>query len=186
MGPLTVLLLGAILLAIFLAVRPFIAPRQRRKKEDQDAPAASGLSRLMVRSREIRTETGQVYRYKFNEWIATAFNFVLGFISSFFGTGGGFLRTPILVAAFGFPIHIAVATSIFTLGFYTTAGAVTHAALGHVDWFPTFVFAGIGLVIGGQIGARLTNRVKGAWILRLLLVLVLVLGIRLLIQGIME
>ncbi len=94
------------------------------------------------------------------------------------------MRTPILVAAFGFPVHVAAATSIFALAFYTTAGAATHAALGHVEWWPTFVWAGIGLVAGGQVGARLAGRFNGVWILRLLLVVVLALGIRLLIEGI--
>ena len=137
----------------------------------------------MVGSRRIVTSSGQVFQYEFSEAWATSFNFVLGFISSFFGTGGGFLRTPILVSVFGFPVRVAVATSVFTLSFYTTAGTITHASLGHVDWFPTFVWAGIGLVIGGQIGARLAGRVRGEWILRLLLVLVLAMGVRLLIDG---
>ena len=75
---------------------------------------------------------------------------------------------------------------MFTLLFYTTAGAVAHASLSHIDWYPTFVWAGIGLVAGGQVGARLAGKVKGPWILRLLLVVVLALGIRLLIQGIWE
>jgi uncharacterized membrane protein YfcA len=39
------------------------------------------------------------------------------------------------------------------------------------------------LVLGGQIGARLADRVSGPWILRLLLVVVLFLGIRLVWQG---
>ncbi len=63
-----------------------------------------------------------------------------------------------------------MATSIFTLTFYTTAGAIAHASLGHVDWYPTFVWSGIGLLAGAQLGARLAGIIKGRWILRLLLV----------------
>ena len=137
-----------------------------------------------VRRRRIVTDDGQVFEYQFNEAVAAVFNLFLGFVSSFFGTGGGFLRTPVLVAFFGFPLRVAVATSIFALSFYTTAGALTHAWLGHVDWYPTFVWAGIGFIAGGQTGARLAGRVRGTWVLRLLLVVVLVLGIRLLIEGI--
>ncbi len=136
-----------------------------------------------VRSRHIVTENGEEYRYEFNEMLATSFNVILGFISSFFGTGGGFLRTPILISAFGFPVRVAAATSIFALSIYATAGAATHAALGHVEWWPTFALTGAGLVLGGQIGARLADRVSGPWILHLLLVVVLFLGIRLVWQG---
>ena len=173
------ILFGVLLLvlAAFLAFRPDVS-----KRGPKEAVAIGGR---LVRSREITSESGEVYRYQFNEVLATSLNFVLGFISSFFGTGGGFLRTPILVYGFNFPIQVAVATSIFTLAFYTTAGALTHAALGHVDWFPTFFWAGIGLVAGGQIGARLVTRIKGVWIIRLLLVLVLALGIRLIFEGVL-
>ena len=170
------------LLLIALAIQMLVAPRL---SQGPLAPkkATSRVGR-MVRTRHVTTDDGQVFEYSFNEGFATAFNVVLGFISSFFGTGGGFLRTPILVAVFGFPVHVAVATSIFALAFYTTAGAATHAALGHVEWWPTFVWAGIGLVAGGQVGARLAGRVNSVWILRLLLVVVLALGVRLLIEGI--
>jgi uncharacterized membrane protein YfcA len=90
---------------------------------------------------------------------------------------------PVLVHSFGFPVKVAVATSVFALSFYTTAGAITHASLGNVEWYPTFLWASIGLVAGGQIGARLAGILKGVWILRLLVALLLVMGTRLVILG---
>ena len=166
------LLLG---LALQMVVRPSVAESQQKLRAKVGA---------MVGTRKVATDDGQVFEYQFNEAAATVFNVVLGFISSFFGTGGGFLRTPALIYFFNFPLRVAVATSIFTLSFYTTAGAITHASLGHVDWYPTFVWAGIGFVAGGQTGARLSSRVRGPWVLRLLLIVVLGLGVRLLIEGI--
>ncbi len=171
------LLFGLLLvtLAFQMLVHPHFSARS--------TPRKIGMFSRTVRSREITTSWGQVFRYEFNEFFATSFNFILGFISSFFGTGGGFLRTPILVAAFGFPVRVAAASSIFALSFYATAGAVTHASLGHVEWFPTFVWAGVGLVMGGQFGAQLSLRVKGPWILRLLMIVVLSLGIKLIMEA---
>ena len=157
--------------------------------------------------RRITAESGETFRYRLSERWAVLINFVLGFVSSFFGVGGGFLRTPILVYAFGFPVQVAVATSIYALSFYTTAGAATHAIhgnieclfqssrwvcepdaapyalIGNIEWFPTFIFAGIGLVIGGQVGARLSRKVQGPWVLRLLMLLILAMGVQLVIQG---
>ena len=167
-------------LLIGLAVHMAVRPRMPERSTHRSVPSASRF----VRPRRITTASGQTYEYRFNEGAATGFNVLLGFISSFFGTGGGFLRTPLLVYVFKFPVQVAVATSIFTLSFYTTAGALTHAAKGNVDWFPTFVMAGIGLVVGGQVGARLAGRLEGAWILRLLLVVVLALGVRLIWEGV--
>ena len=173
------ILLGGLLLglAVLMMLRPRTAQASRKRE-----PA--GRPSRLVRSRRISVPGGAVYEYRFNEALAMSFNVFLGFMSSFFGTGGGFLRTPILIYAFNFPVLVAVATSIFTITFYTTAGAITHASLGHVDWYPTFVWAGIGLVGGAQVGARLASRVGSVWVLRLLLVLVLGLGLTLLIQGI--
>ena len=178
-GSLFRILFGFLLIA--LTVQMTIGHRFRRKLSPS-ARKAPPKGRT-VRTRRIATKDGNTFEYTFNEGTATGFNIALGFLSSFFGTGGGFLRTPVLVATFGFPVQVAVATSIFALAFYTTAGAVTHAALGHVDWWPTFVWAGIGLVAGGQVGARLAPRVKGVLILRLLWIVVLALGVRLLYEG---
>ena len=179
------LLFGILLLLLALHIATSSSDKVEAREADVPAKDRRYLG-FMVKSREISSAEGTTYRYRFNETFATAFNVILGFVSSFFGTGGGFLRTPILIYAFGFPVQVAVATSIFTLSFYTTAGAITHAALGHVEFFPIFVFTGIGLVAGGQLGARLTGKVKGKWILRLLLVVVLALGIKLLVQGIID
>ena len=171
------LLFGLLLIA--LGVSMFLRPDVSERAAEDESPTDGPQTGL----REITTRTGRTYRYQFNEVIATLFNLALGFLSSFFGTGGGFLRVPILVYLFHFPVRVAVATSVFALAFYTLAGAATHASLGRVDWYPTFVWAALGLVIGGQVGARLTGVLKGRWILRLLLLLVLAMGVRLVVEG---
>lgn len=175
------ILFGVILL--LLAIRILTKQKSDAAEQQPQSAPVTLPDKKLVRSRTIISKRGQTYKYRFNEGSATAINFVLGFISSFFGIGGGFLRTPILIYGFGFPVQVAVATSIFTLAFPATAGALTHAWLGHVDFFPTFVLAGAGLIVGGQIGAKLTGVVKGPWIMRLLLLVVFILGISLMIQG---
>ncbi len=166
-----------LLLALQLALRPSVPGNVQ---VDQPRHLISAT----VRERRIQTASGQEYRYEFNEALATSFNVALGFISSFFGIGGGFLRTPMLVLAFGFPVRIAAASSVFALAIYGSAGALTHGYLGHIELFPTLLFIGAGLVIGGQVGALLSGRVQGAWVMRMLLVVVLLLGIRLIWQGV--
>lgn len=168
-----------ILLAMQLAFRPNIV---RILRIGQSRRRIS----MPVSKRHIITATGQEYRYEFNETLATSFNVVLGFISSFFGIGGGFLRTPILVLAFGFPVRIAAASSVFALAIYGAAGALAHGYLGHIELFPTLLFVGVGLAVGGQIGAMLSGRIGGIWIMRMLLVVVLVLGIRLIWEGVAD
>ena len=172
-----------VILAVRIATQQFDSGRQSRLGRARSR-RRSFINPQTLHRRRITAESGETYRYRLNERWAVLINFVLGFISSFFGVGGGFLRTPILVYAFGFPVQVAVATSIFALSFYTTAGAATHAFIGNIEWFPTFVFAGIGLVTGGQIGARLSSKVQGPWIMRLLMFVILAMGVQLVIQGI--
>ena len=171
-----------VILAVRIATQQFDSGRQSRLGRARSR-RRSFINPQTLHRRRITAESGETYRYRLNERWAVLINFVLGFISSFFGVGGGFLRTPILVYAFGFPVQVAVATSIFALSFYTTAGAATHAFIGNIEWFPTFVFAGIGLVTGGQIGARLSGKVQGPWIMRLLMLVILAMGVQLMIQG---
>ncbi len=166
-----------LLLALQLAFRPNIVRVLRIGQ-------ARRLISLPVSQRHITTATGQEYRYEFNETLATSFNVVLGFISSFFGIGGGFLRTPVLVLAFGFPVRIAAASSVFALAIYGSAGALTHGYLGNIELFPTLLFIGTGLAVGGQFGAMLSGRIGGVWVMRMLLVVVFLLGVRLIWKGV--
>lgn len=167
------------LLLVSLAV--FMLTRSGSQREKAGRPKHT--IEATVRRRHLTASTGEVFDYEFNEGLAAAFNMVVGFISAFLGTGGGFIRTPVLVALFGFPVRVAVATSIFTMSIHATAGGLVHAALGHVDWYPTFVWAGVGLVIGSQIGALVAVKIRALLIVRLLTFMLFALGARLVVQG---
>ena len=139
---------------------------------------------VQLRGRRIITKYGETFTYKFSESIAMIFNFIVGFGASFFGLGAGFVRTPILVYAFSFPVKVAVATSVFATAFYTFVGAVTHGILGHIDWYPVFTYGVIGFVLGGQIGVKVVSRIQGKWIIPVLMILLFSLGIKLIWDGI--
>ena len=164
-----VLLVG---LAVLMLVRP--NPGEGGNME-ADAPPGG---------RRITSKDGRVFRYRFNEPAATVFNLVLGFISSFFGIAGGPIRTPVLVHFFNFPVRVAVATSLFALSFYGAAGAIVYGLLGHIELYPTFLWAGVGFVSGAQVGARMAERVAGSALLRVLLVVLFALGVLLVVQGV--
>ena len=173
-----------ILLAVRIATQKGVAdeptPPSKLRRGPRFVKAAS------LKRRVLTTRAGRTYRYRLHEGYAAVVNLVLGFVSSFFGIGGGWLRTPFLVYVFGFPVQIAVATSIFTLSFYTTAGAATYALRGAVEWFPTLLFTGAGLIVGAQIGASLSTVVQGIWIMRLLMLLIFAMGVYLAVNGIRE
>ena len=166
------------LLLIGVAVMTILNSRTRSETTVERPRFKQGVAR-----RRITDSSGQVYEYQVNERLAGGFNTLLGFVSSYFGTGGAFLRTPALVSFFGFPILVAVGTSLFAITIYGTAGAITHAALRHVDWYPTFAWAVIGVVAGGHLGARLAPHMRPLWVLGLLAALLVSMGIRLAAEG---
>ena len=173
-----------VLLAVRIATQKGVADEATPPSKLRNGPRF--VKAASLKRRVVTTRAGRTYRYRLHEGYAAAVNLVLGFVSSFFGIGGGWLRTPFLVYVFGFPVQIAVATSIFTLSFYTTAGAATYALRGAVEWFPTLVFTGAGLIVGAQIGASLSNIVRGIWIMRLLMLLIFAMGAYLVVNGIRE
>ncbi len=117
-------------------------------------------------------------RIQYNLPMGMFVSFVVGFLSSLAGIGGGLVHVPAMIYLFHFPTFIAVSTSHFILAISTTVGAASHISLGHVLWdkVPSL---GIGVIIGAQIGARLSHRIHTQIIVRGLAVAVVIAAIRL-------
>ena len=134
-------------------------------------------------NRNINPENGEPYKYNFIEPIATAVNTLFGFISSFFGIGGGPLRTPTLVYFFNFPVKVATATSVATMSIYTIFGSATHFINGNVDTQAVLPLS-VGAIIGSQIGVIISKRLKGRLMMKLLSFAMIAIAINMGIKGI--
>ena len=132
--------------------------------------------------RRIKTTNQGTFRYMYNEPGAVATNGLFGFLSSFFGMGGGPVRTPMLVYLFRFPVIIATATSVFTQAIYTSIGTVAHVIDGNVAVVPALLI-GAGVVTGAQAGVYVSKFFRGGWILKLLSLALLAIGIQLILKG---
>ncbi|WP_164216589.1 sulfite exporter TauE/SafE family protein [Virgibacillus sp. YIM 98842] len=157
------------IITILISMLFFLKPE--RKEID---PGQKG-----VRSFDI---AGKTYYYRVSIPIVFIVSLAVGAISGLFGIGGGSIMVPVLILLFGFPIHIATATSMFMIVFVSMIGASTHIALGHVAWEYVFFFIP-GAWVGGKLGALVNQRLPGntlEWVLRILLV---VIGIRMIFQG---
>jgi uncharacterized membrane protein YfcA len=113
-----------------------------------------------------------------------ALSCILGYLSSFLGIGAGFISVPALIYLFDFPVHVATATSQFMLAVMALGGSATHIAAGlfHHGVRRTLTLA-IGVILGAQIGARLSARMRGDWIVRSLAVTLALVGIRLIVSS---
>ena len=80
-----------------------------------------------------------------------------GLLAGFFGIGGGFLIVPGLMLATGMPILNAIGSSLFSVGTFGLATALSYAWSGLLDW-RVAAFYIIGGVFGGWLGVHLATR----------------------------
>jgi uncharacterized membrane protein YfcA len=130
--------------------------------------------------RELIDAQGARYRYAYDPMIGIVLSLFVGFVSSLLGVGGGFIHVPALSRLLNFPVHVATATSHFVLAVMAFTGTLVHIATGNfAQGAARTAFIAAGVVVGAQLGARLSNRVGGKWIIRGLALAMLFVGVRL-------
>jgi len=132
--------------------------------------------------RHIIESDGTEHKFNFQVGTGIVASLFIGYISSFFGIGGGIIHVPVLVGLLNFPVHIATATSHFTLAVSALTGTIEHIMEGTLDtmvW--QTVFISIGVFIGAKIGARLSKKVHDSFIIRGAAIAIAIVGVRILI-----
>lgn len=93
----------------------------------------------------------------------------IGFICGFVGAGGGMMMLFVLTAFLGYPMHMAVGTSVFIMTFTALTGGISHFV---IDGMPdvlclvlcaafTLLWARIAAKIANKADTKLLNRVVG-------------------------
>ncbi|MFC4387131.1 sulfite exporter TauE/SafE family protein [Gracilibacillus marinus] len=168
------LFLGIFMFLIFIS---FMFQNKTNETQLSDLPLRKGFVR-----REIHIGNS-TYMYHFSPYIAVGIAFVVGMLSGFFGIGGGSLMVPAMILLFHFPPHIASATSMFMILSLSTVSSFTHIMLGHIEW--NYVWAFIpGAWFGGVLGAKVSQQLSSKGIEYLLRAVLLLIGLRLIYQGI--
>jgi uncharacterized membrane protein YfcA len=108
--------------------------------------------------------------------------FVAGTVSSLFGIGGGIVFVPVLVVIFGMPMFKASPTSQLAVFITSVAGSITHSVLAHPD-YTLAVFLSAGATIGGQIGAKISYRVKESLLRKVLFISLFLVAARLIFDS---
>ena len=148
---------------ILLAAAVFIGFRRNWAKAPQNGRPTS-RHRM---SRHLVDAHGIVYDYSFNPFLGVGISLFVGYISSFLGIGGGIIHVPALSYLLNFPVHIATATSHFILAFMALTGTAVHILSGTFSHgVQRTVALAIGVLMGAQLGAHLSERIKGIWIIR--------------------
>jgi uncharacterized membrane protein YfcA len=158
-----------ILVSAFLLLRPAAKIVQRTKRRGE-------VSRMLTDHR------GDTYSYSYNLYLGIALSVLVGFLSSLLGIGGGIIHVPLMVQVLLFPAHVATATSHYVLMVSALAGTIVHLASGDLDGgYLRLVAIGSGVLVGAQLGARLSMLVRGPLLIRLLAGALMAVAIRLLI-----
>jgi uncharacterized protein len=161
-------LLGSLLLlvALYLYFRPLVTLNPHEVR-------SGGWQRTLIEA------DGTRHTYRFNPTVGVLLSLVVGYLSSLLGIGGGIIHVPALVQLLNFPVHIATATSHFILAIMALVGSVVHLGAGHLQpvLWQTGALA-VGVLAGAQLGAKLSSRVHGIWIMRGLAIALAVVGLR--------
>ncbi|MGE7943452.1 sulfite exporter TauE/SafE family protein [Lysinibacillus xylanilyticus] len=134
---------------------------------------------------EFTDNEGNTFVYGYPIWFAIILTFGIGFASGLFGIGGGSMLVPAMIILFLFPPHVAVATSMFMVFLSSLVNSASHIYLGHVPWLYTIPVIP-GAYIGAKLGAALNKRIKSDTLVVALRVILLLLGIRSIIEGLLS
>lgn len=154
--------------ALFLVLRPTprVVPRQHRRGETL---------------RTLTDAHGDTYVYSYSLPLGVGFSFVIGFVATILGVGGGIIHVPAMIRLLRFPTHIATATSQYVLTITALTATVVHLASGRLEGGYTIAAAvTLGMVAGAQAGAALSLRLQAPMLVRFLTLAMGVVGARLL------
>jgi hypothetical protein len=149
------------------------------KKQGAEARATrQSLSRSLVEA------DGTAHTFSYNPILGVGVSVFVGYLSSLLGIGGGVIHVPVLAHLLNFPIHIATATSHFILAIMALTGTIVHIATGVFSHGVRRTIAlTVGVLVGAQMGAWLSNRVQEDWIIRGLAIALGFVGVRVLMMA---
>jgi hypothetical protein len=97
----------------------------------------------------------------------------VGFVTGFFGVGGGFVIVPALVVCMGFALPEAAATSLLVIAINAGVSLVARADTGTLDWGVAVPFT-VAAMLGSILGSRIAGRVDHDHLTRVFVVLLVV------------
>lgn len=174
-------ILGAVFgIVLFVgSIRMFL----KRNQQKNSPPQSSRLSNFKFLSfnRTFTDPDGNIFEYIINIPLLALFGFCSGLMAGLLGIGGGIIQVPVLNLIFGVPIHISIATSLFIIIFTSSFGTVTHFFIGNV-LLTVGIFLAMGTIIGGQIGARTSQKIEKEILRKIFAVVLGFTGIRMFIS----
>lgn len=163
---------------LMILASAFLIAYSKKKQGGGSTETHHGLLRILADA------DGTTHRFAYNPSVGVGVSLVIGYISSLLGIGGGVIHVPVLVHVLNFPVHIATATSHFVLVIMSLTGTLVHVVTGAFErGVRRTMFLAIGVLLGAQLGALFSSRVRGRWIIRGLALGLAFLGVRILVTA---
>lgn len=138
--------------------------RQAGKAEDQDEATAQDSADETTQSSDAPTEStpsGSKKKQR-NIFVVILAATLTGFLTGFFGVGGGFIVVPMLIFALGFNMREASATSLVVMTISSASGLLARIGTSVVlDWVVVIPFAAASM-LGGIIGGFTNDRFRAS------------------------
>ena len=116
-------------------------------------------------------------RFDFDPWSAAGGGFLISFVSSMLGVGGGFLVTPFMASMLLFPMYLVVGTGLVALMIPLTVSVLTYLALQvRIDWLLVMVEVP-GIIAGSFLGPALNRYMNEKTLKTFVAVVLLVIGV---------
>jgi uncharacterized membrane protein YfcA len=132
----------------------------------------------------ITDRQGVSYSYSYSQVLALVFGLGAGVFASFFGVGGGIVLVPLMIQFLHLPPPIATATGVAIFLITSISANTTHILAGTlVDNYGRALALAVGAVIGGQLGARVSQRFRATSLVRALALGLGLVGLRLVVTG---
>ncbi|HEY5369937.1 MAG TPA: sulfite exporter TauE/SafE family protein [Hanamia sp.] len=127
---------------------------------------------------------GETYDYAYNLKLGMIVSVFVGYFSPLLGIGGGIIHVPAMAEWLFFPVHVATATSHFILAIMSTVSVIVHYLQGNYDdplVRKMVIGLAIGVIPGAQLGAYLSRKINGKYIIKALAVSIAIVGIKILV-----
>ena len=105
----------------------------------------------------------------------------VGFICGFVGAGGGMMLLLVLTSFLGYPMHLAVGTSVFIMAFTALTGGVSHFMIGGLPDVLCLVLCVVFTLLWARIAAKIANKAEAKTLNRVVGIVMIVTSIVILI-----
>lgn len=151
--------LTEIFFSVFICVVGFYMFRKAQKGEIRQNENSLFRKLNNIGPKMVRTTSKGTFTMSY--LLISIFGSAAGIMAGFFGIGGGFLKTPIMVNVFNFPPVVAASTALFMIVITSMTGSVSHYLLGHITaQYSIPVVAGfiIGAFGGNSLGVKVSEK----------------------------